>query len=90
MEEIRCIVSGKVQMVMFRDFVQRKARKLGLTGFVKNNPDGSVEVVAQGAREKLTQLLEHLQKGPFLAHVVRVLHTYKEPDSDFRSFTIEH
>jgi len=72
MEEIHCIVSGRVQMVMFRDFTQRKARGLGLAGWVRNLPDGTVEVVAQGEGEELDRFVAHLHEGPLLARVERV------------------
>src|SRR3989344_224255 len=49
-ERIETIVSGRVQVVMYRDFATRKARGLGLVGEVKNLPDGTVRVVAEGAR----------------------------------------
>ncbi len=88
MKEIKAIVSGKVQMVMFRDFVQRHARILGLRGTVENLDDGTVEVIAQGSEAKLEKLLEHLHKGPFLARVVRVETEWREPSSKFDSFSI--
>ncbi|PIT90891.1 acylphosphatase [Candidatus Kaiserbacteria bacterium CG10_big_fil_rev_8_21_14_0_10_49_17] len=69
MEGFRAIVSGKVQGVLYRDFVYRKARTLALRGFVRNSEGGKVEVVAQGPRVKLDSLIEHLWKGPFLATV---------------------
>ena len=47
-KRLECQVFGRVQLVMFRDFVTRKARARGIVGTVKNNPDGSVSVVAQG------------------------------------------
>jgi len=73
---------------MFRDFIQRKARTMGLKGFVQNLQDGSVEVVAQGAPEKLEKLIEHLHKGPFLARVLRVDIEWRKPQEKFDSFAI--
>jgi acylphosphatase len=72
MKELHAIVHGRVQMVMYRDFCCRKARKLGLVGYVKNLPDGTVEVVAQGTQEKLEKFLEYLRKGSLLSHVEEV------------------
>src|SRR3989338_1128327 len=66
---IECKITGRVQMVMFRDFAQRKARKFGLCGFVRNNADGSVAVVAEGTREKLEDFLQLLDKGSVLSRV---------------------
>lgn len=71
-EELRALVKGRVQMVMYRDFVQRKARGLGLSGFVRNLVDGSVEVVAQGERAKLEILAAKLKKGSLLSRVESV------------------
>ena len=71
-EEFHAHVTGRVQMVMFRDFAQRKARGLKLVGSVQNLPDGSVEVVAQGERSILEQFLAKLQRGSLLSHVERV------------------
>jgi len=72
MIELHCIISGRVQMVMFRDFTQRKARSLGITGWVRNLPDGTVEVVAQGERPVLEELLRKLHRGPLLAKVAGI------------------
>ena len=66
---LECKITGRVQLVMFRDFVQRKATKLGITGTVKNNPDGSVSVVAEGERRQLNELLEFIRKGSLLSRV---------------------
>lgn len=88
MEEIHCIVSGRVQMVMFRDFTQRKARALGLSGWVRNLPDGTVEVVAQGEKGSLGKLVEKLYKGPILAKVNGVKAEWREPKEILRGFEI--
>jgi acylphosphatase len=62
---LHAIVAGRVQGVNFRDFVCRRAISLGLTGYVRNLPDmRSVEVVAEGQRERLELLLDHLRAGP--------------------------
>jgi acylphosphatase len=57
-------VRGRVQGVGFRWFVRREARALGLTGRVRNEPDGSVRVEAEGPREDLDRLAEELRAGP--------------------------
>lgn len=67
---LRAVVRGRVQGVGFRDFVYTRARFLGLTGYVRNGDDGrSLEVVAEGSREALEQLLEYLEEGPRSARV---------------------
>jgi acylphosphatase len=66
------VVSGHVQGVGFRRFVQRKARDLGLTGYAANLPDGRVEVLAEGEDAALGHLEKWLQRGPSLARVAKV------------------
>jgi acylphosphatase len=88
MQEFRAIVSGRVQMVMFRDFTTRKARKVGVKGFVKNLNDGTVEVVAQGGKENLERLLAYLHKGSILSHVENVTIQWRTPQKNFDSFTL--
>jgi acylphosphatase len=72
MMEIQCVITGKVQGVGYRDFVQEAAAELELTGLVKNNPDGSVQVVAQGEPEQLRLMVEYLHEGSILAVVTGV------------------
>ena len=67
--EIQCVITGKVQGVGFRDYAQNAAAELALTGYIKNNPDGSVSVVAQGEPESLRLFVEHLHEGSVLAVV---------------------
>ncbi len=62
-------VYGRVQGVNFRWFTQREARELGLKGYVRNLPDGSVEVVAEGPEDAVKRLLEKLKQGPPAARV---------------------
>lgn len=88
--EIDCTVSGKVQRVMYRDFAQRKARGLGLRGFVENRDDGSVYIVAQGSRGDLEVLIDHLHRGPFGAHVAHVAVNWREPTDGLGGFKIEY
>ena len=65
-------VAGRVQGVFFRVFVTDHARELGLTGWVRNLPDGSVEVLAEGARPDLEKLVELLHQGPPASQVTDV------------------
>lgn len=87
-KEIKCRITGKVQMVMFRDFIQRKARSLGIVGVVENMDDRSVNVVAQGTEESLNSFIENLYKGPFLARVLNVDVKWREPTETFSGFKI--
>jgi acylphosphatase len=88
MEEFHAIVKGRVQMVMYRDFATRAAHKLGVAGRVRNLPDGTVEVVAQGERKNLETFIARLQKGPILARVDDVRVDWKTPHMAFDSFEI--
>jgi len=87
-KRLECKVFGRVQLVMFRDFVQRKASSRGLVGTVKNNLDGSVTVVAQGEEPKLRELRNLLNKGSVFSRVDRVEEEWKEPLGEFKSFVI--
>ena len=69
---LHAIVHGLVQGVNFRYFVLRNARALGLTGYTVNRYDGTVEVVAEGERGKLEELLKQLGVGPRSAQVSKV------------------
>jgi acylphosphatase len=72
MERLHAVVHGDVQGVGFRYFVQRRAGEMGLRGWVRNNDDGTVEVVAEGERPQLDRLAEALRQGPRMARVDRV------------------
>ncbi|TSC68656.1 MAG: acylphosphatase [Parcubacteria group bacterium Gr01-1014_70] len=88
-KRITCRITGRVQMVMFRDFAQRKARKLRLAGFVHNEPDGSVMVVAEGTKEQLESYLAYLHKGSILSRVDRVEVSWEGATNKFRDFSIK-
>lgn len=75
-------------MVMFRDFATRKARKVGVKGFVQNLADGTVEVIAQGERAALERLIAYLHKGSILSSVEDVRVEWRTPQKNFDSFTL--
>lgn len=77
-------------MVMYRDFAQRNARKLGLTGFVRNENDGSVWVVAEGSEEALKKFQTKLARGPMFSRVEDIEVEWKEPTGKFRDFMIDY
>ena len=86
---MRAIVKGIVQGVGFRYFTVYQAQRIGgITGYVRNLRDGSVEVVAEGEREKLEQLLAQLRKGPTGAHVTGVDVFWENPTGKFTNFGI--
>lgn len=87
-EEIECTVTGRVQMVMFRDFTQRKARRLGLIGEVENLSDGSVRIVAQGEKDALNTFIEEISKGPVFAKVGNIHIVWRETKGNYEEFKI--
>ncbi len=82
-------VSGKVQGVFFRDTTRKKASSLGLSGYVKNLPDGRVEIVAEGGREKIEDLISWADDGPPLAFVEDVKVRWEDPENSFLDFQIK-
>lgn len=70
MQGTKIIVTGKVQGVFFRQSAKEEADRLGLTGWVRNVPDGSVEIAAFGDEKSISQLIEWCQEGPPVASVV--------------------
>lgn len=85
----RYIVRGRVQGVGFRWFVDNEARKLGLAGWVRNNLDGTVELLAMGSDDQLHALRSRLQQGPRAARVDEVKELPAEPVADLDTFRIE-
>lgn len=85
----RFVVRGRVQGVGFRWFVEREAHMLGVSGWVRNNADGSVEVLAIGTREQLSGLRSRLQQGPRAARVDAVEEKDAKPVAGLNSFRIE-
>jgi acylphosphatase len=84
---IHCLVSGQVQGVWYRASTQKQALQWGLTGWVRNLPDGRVEVLACGEKAQVLQLFEWLKQGPPKAKVAEV--SYEElPWRDYGQFAI--
>lgn len=69
MVAVRATVTGRVQGVSFRYYTQQRARELGVTGWVRNEPDGSVALHAEGDQEAVDALVEWCRTGPALARV---------------------
>jgi len=85
----RFVVRGRVQGVGFRWFVEREAHILGIAGWVRNNPDSSVEVLAMGTREQISKLHFRLREGPRAARVDDVEESETEPVAGLNTFRIE-
>ncbi len=88
MKQVQCVVVGRVQGVFFRASAQREARRLGLTGWVRNRPDGSVELLAEGEDESLRDFIGWLQRGPTSARVDRVDTRWRSYTGEFTEFRI--
>lgn len=86
----RAIVHGRVQGVNFRYYTCRQAERLGVVGYVRNQADGTVEVVAEGTPQATQALLAWLHHGPPQAYVTRVEATWLAPNREFHSFEVRY
>ncbi len=83
-------VIGRVQGVWFRDYTCKTARSLGLTGFVRNESDGSVYLEAEGPEDRLNELVKAVEKGSPLSRVDKVLIQDVPTDGKFTDFEIRY
>ena len=90
MQRVHIIVQGIVQGVFFRANAKKVAETLGLNGYTRNMVDGSVEVVAEGPKEKIKELIEFCKKGPRAARVNKVDVKIGEASGDFNGFEVRH
>ncbi len=88
LKQVHVLVRGRVQGVFFRASAQREARRLGLTGWVKNRPDGGVEIVAEGEEDGLKDLVGWSNHGPTAARIERVEVRWRGFIGDFHDFRI--
>jgi len=88
---VKATVYGYVQGVFFRAFVSRRAGELGLTGYVRNLHDReAIEVLAEGERKQLEELISHLKVGPPTARVERVVANWSEYTGSYSHFSIRY
>jgi len=87
---IRACITGRVQGVFFRAETREQARRLGLTGWVRNLPDGRVEVLAEGDEQDVRALLAWCRTGPPHASVERVEESPECFSGEFNTFTITY
>jgi len=83
-------ISGIVQGVGYRYFAYRQANALGLTGYVRNLPDGRVEVFAEGEKDKLEKFLGYLRMGPSFSHVEDIQIEWFEQFPKYSRFDISY
>ena len=88
MKQARVYISGFVQGIGFRHFVRGKANELGLTGWVKNLPDGRVEILFQGSRDKIEEAIKECNKGPFLSEVKDIVVEWEDSKVVYKDFEI--
>lgn len=88
MKRVTANVKGRVQGVSFRYYTRQEARRLNLTGWVRNEPDGSVTVVAEGTQDQLERLQSFLSRGPYGARVDNLQINWSRAINEFDSFEI--
>lgn len=88
MVELHAVVHGMVQGVWFRAWTRDLAREMGLSGWVRNRPDGGVETLARGERERLENFLARLRDGPPLARVTKIDIDWRETDEESVGFDV--
>lgn len=86
MERVHLLIAGLVQGVFYRASTEATARELGLAGWVRNLPDGRVEVLAEGPREALERLVAWCHQGPPHARVSGVEAAWNSPQGDLGPF----
>ncbi|MGI8419858.1 MAG: acylphosphatase [Candidatus Levyibacteriota bacterium] len=89
MKQAHLFISGTVQGIGYRQFVKSNAKKLDLTGWVRNTEDGGVEAVLQGEEAMITMIIEQCKQGPFMAEVQQLGFEWEEIEEKFADFTIQ-
>ncbi len=89
-KRLTALVYGRVQGVFFRETTRREAQRRNLSGWVRNERDGSVRVVAEGPEEALQELEQYLHHGPSAARVERVETEWDEASGAFSGFNVRH
>lgn len=90
LRQIECIISGRVQGMMYRDFACRKARRFGLVGIVENLLDGTVHIIAQGDQSELDQYVLLLKRGSMFSRVEAVDVRWSNTEKAFSDFSIKY
>lgn len=83
-------IRGRVQGVGFRHFTTTRAQQLGVTGWVRNEPDGSVRLEAEGSEDALESLLDAVHDGPRTARVDTVDAEWEDPTGEFDGFGVRY
>ncbi len=88
MKRLHLVISGRVQGVGFRYFCYEEAQRLGLTGYARNRPDGTVEAEVQGEEEALHAFKKAVEKGPRAARVSEIQNNEIEVQTNEKAFSI--
>ena len=88
MRRVHLIVYGRVQGVFFRHNTKKIADKLNLKGWVRNNPDNSVEIIAEGSDDAIDKLVNWCKKGPLGAKVAKIYVKEQKYKNEFKDFSI--
>lgn len=88
MKRVHLLISGDVQGVGYRTWARKQARDLGLVGWVKNREDGTVEVVAEGAKKELEELANRCKRGPDFAWVEKMEAVWEKSTDEFVGFEV--
>lgn len=87
---VHLVIKGLVQGVWYRAYTERTARALGIRGWVRNMPDGSVEAVMEGERAALDLAILECKKGPPSSRVEKVVEDWQSPTGEFQGFETRH
>jgi len=87
---LHIIIQGQVQGVFFRNTAKKIAEEMGMTGWVRNLPDGRLEAVVEGEKDKLEKMAKWAKKGPILARVEKIELEWGEYKGEFKNFEIKN
>ena len=87
-ERVQVRIRGRVHGVGYRYFTQHTAEALGVLGSVRNLPEGEVEAIAEGSKEKLQEFVQALREGPHAGHVDDLTEAWGEPTGEFANFEV--
>jgi acylphosphatase len=87
-KRVHLVVHGRVQGVSFRESTRVQAGRIGVTGWVRNRPEGTVEIVAEGEAAQLEEFIKWVDVGPSAARVDRVEAAWAEGTGEFAEFRV--
>ncbi len=90
MVQARLFISGFVQGVGFRRFIQKQAQEMDVFGWVRNLPEGKVEVLLQGERQEVEMMIDACHRGPFLAEIDEVEIAWEAITQEYPDFTVRN